>query len=167
MLSVLFKFIFVSRGLFIAWKSNSPVLKAQLFSESPFGNLKWKPEKENLMVRIKKHYVQYYMNGLNNKNGAHITIIEFEGRQTTRVRETIYKEKSNWIVFCANIYLASSHMYDFYSFRSRVVLLLLQKNSPTIRWSKVLQGLSMAAWGICKDSLNFVFPWLLALFYQV
>ena len=31
------------------------------------------------------------MNG--KKNGAHITIIEFEGRQTTRVREMIYKEK--------------------------------------------------------------------------
>lgn len=111
-------------------------------------------------------YVQYCMNG--KKNGAHITIIEFEGRQTTRVREMIYKEKwSNWIVFCANIYLASCRMYDFYSFRSRVVLLLLQKNSPAIRWSKVLQGLSMAAWGICKDSLNFFFSWLLAIFYQV
>ena len=92
MLSIVFKgIIFLWRGLFIAWKSNSPVHKAQCFSESPIGNLKWKPEKENLVVRIKKtDYVQYCMNG--KKNGAHITIIEFEGRQTTRVREMIYKE---------------------------------------------------------------------------
>ena len=41
-------------------------------------------------------------------------------------------------------------------FRSRFVLLLLQKNSSTIRRPQILQRLSMVTGRICKDSLKYV-----------